>query len=206
MTTKTVNLFTFDELSDSAKEKARDWYRTASCDDSFSSEYILDEAKEQAQKMGLDIDKIYYSGFSNQGDGCCYIGDWHASRVTSEVADGWGESPATSEIKRIAGEFKAFADKYPESSFRVKHSGHYYHKYCTDFTVSLGEENDDSENLSQEEWSAAENSLIETARDYMEWIYRQLEKEYEYQNSDECVDESILANQYTFLEDGERED
>ncbi len=38
----------------------------------------------------------------------------------------------------------------------------------------------------------------------MNWIYRQLEKEYEYQNSDECVDENILCNSYTFTEDGKR--
>lgn len=36
--------------------------------------------------------------------------------------------------------------------------------------------------------------------------YGQREKEYEYQNSDECVDENITNNDYTFLADGTRED
>lgn len=40
----------------------------------------------------------------------------------------------------------------------------------------------------------------------MDWIYRQLEKEYEYQNSDECIDENLMGNSYTFREDGTRED
>ena len=56
------------------------------------------------------------------------------------------------------------------------------------------------------QWKEACDSLIETARDYMRWIYKQLEKEYDYQNSDECVDENILANEYTFEINGTRED
>jgi hypothetical protein len=50
----------------------------------------------------------------------------------------------------------------------------------------------------------AEEAAIETARDAMRWIYRRLEREYEYQNSVECVDEVIRANEYEFTEDGRR--
>ena len=207
MTTKTVNLYTFNELSDSAKEKARDWWRESSCDDSFWSECTLDEAKEQAENMGLDIDKIYFSGFSCQGDGACYTGSWNASRVkVGETAKDWGDSPETKEIRRIASEFEQFAKDWPESSFSVTHSGRYSHEYCTDFSVSLGEDADNNEEITPEQWREASDWLIETARDYMRWIYKQLEKEYEYQNSDERVDENIVNNDYTFLISGKRED
>ena len=37
----------------------------------------------------------------------------------------------------------------------------------------------------------------------MKWIYRALEKEYEYQNADEQIGENIIANVYDFTEDGE---
>lgn len=49
-----------------------------------------------------------------------------------------------------------------------------------------------------------QDEIAETLRDYMHWIYRQLEKEYDYLNSDEAVDESIKANEYEFTEDGTR--
>jgi hypothetical protein len=38
----------------------------------------------------------------------------------------------------------------------------------------------------------------------MRWIYRQLEREYDYQNADAQVDENIRANEYEFYEDGKR--
>lgn len=206
MTTKTINLFTFNELSDSAKEKARAWWREGSNDDSFWSECVIDDAKEQGRNMGLDIDKVYFRGFWSQGDGACYEGTWHACDVKAgETAKDWGDSPATKEIRRIAAEFEETAKNFPNASFSVKHSGHYSHEFCTTFNVSLGEDEDNG-SISQEEWSRAEGDLIETARDYMRWIYKQLEKEYEYQNSDEVIDELLESNGYTFRIDGERED
>ena len=36
------------------------------------------------------------------------------------------------------------------------------------------------------------------------WLYRQLEREHEYLTSDEAVDESIIANDYTFTASGRR--
>ncbi len=206
MTTKTINLYTFNELSDSAKEKARAWWREGSNDDSFWSECVIDEAKEQGRNMGLSIDDIWFRGFASQGDGACYEGTWHACDVkTGETAKDWGDSPETKEIRRIAAEFEETAKNFPNASFSVKHSGHYSHEFCTTFNVSLGEDEDNG-SISQEEWSRAESDLIETARDYMRWIYKQLEKEYEYQNSDEVIDELLESNGYTFRENGTRED
>lgn len=206
MTTKTVNLYTFNELSDSAKERARQWWREASSDDTFWSECTIEEAKEQGENMGLDIDEIYWSGFCSQGDGACYVGSWNANRVKAgETAKDWGDSPETKEIRRIASQFEETAKNFPNASFRAKHRGHYSHEFCTNFDVSLGEDEDNG-SISQEEWSRAEGDLIETARDYMSWIYKQLEKEYKYQNSDEVIDELLESNDYTFTVEGKRED
>lgn len=206
MKTKTVILYEFNELSEASKEKARQWWRECSAGDSYWSESVIDEAKEEGKKMGIDIDSIYFSGFYQQGSGACFEGTWHACDVKAgETAKDWGDSPATKEISRIAAEFEETAKNFPNASFSVKHSGHYYHEFSTSFNVSLGEDEDNG-SISQEEWSRAEGDLIETARDYMRWIYKQLEKEYEYQNSDEVIDELLESNEYTFREDGTRED
>jgi hypothetical protein len=50
----------------------------------------------------------------------------------------------------------------------------------------------------------AEEVVIEALRDLARWLYRQLEREYEYLTSDEAVDESIVANEYTFTAAGRR--
>ena len=36
------------------------------------------------------------------------------------------------------------------------------------------------------------------------WLYRQLEQEYEYQTSNEAVDETLVVGGYTFTEEGRR--
>lgn len=50
----------------------------------------------------------------------------------------------------------------------------------------------------------AEEIVIEALRDLARWLYRQLEREYDYQTSDEVADESIEANGYTFTDEGRR--
>ena len=50
----------------------------------------------------------------------------------------------------------------------------------------------------------AEEVVIEALRDLARWLYRQLEREYDYLSSDEVVDEAIIANGYTFTEAGRR--
>lgn len=46
--------------------------------------------------------------------------------------------------------------------------------------------------------------FLESMKDKARELYRQLERDYEYLNSDESVDESIRCNEYEFLENGKR--
>ena len=205
MRTEEIQIFKYEELTDAAKGKARDWWRESSRrdGDSFWSECTIDEAKEQGGAMGLEISNVYFSGFWSQGDGACFEGRWSAANVKADqVADGWGESESTTQIKRIAAEFAEFAKAWPESSFTVKHRGRYSHENCTGFSVSLGEDADDGETVTQDQWSAAEYQIIETAKSYMRWIYRQLESAYEDYHADEQVESAIVANEYEFTADG----
>lgn len=209
-----VKAYKFSELSDAAKEKARDWYREGNMDDNFWSEYVIDEAVEQGKLLGIDFKErrvplmngktrgepcIYWSGFSSQGDGACFEGSWCAGDVQADkVAEDWGDSADTTEIRRIAGVLAEIAKEWPRASFTVTHSGHYSHEYCTNFSVEMDEDPD------MVVPDGAEDDLIEVARDFMKWIYRRLENEWRYRNSDECVDEEIEANDLLFTEDGRR--
>jgi hypothetical protein len=75
----------------------------------------------------------------------------------------------------------------------VKHRGHYYHEFCTEISV---DRYDIYPTEDAEEW------VTELLRDFMRWIYRQLESEYEFQTSEEQIKETILINEYEFNEDG----
>jgi hypothetical protein len=46
--------------------------------------------------------------------------------------------------------------------------------------------------------------VTEALRDLAIWLYRQLEQEYDHLTSDEAVDETLVANGYTFTEEGRR--
>ena len=50
----------------------------------------------------------------------------------------------------------------------------------------------------------AEDIMIEALRDLARWLYRQLEREFDYLSSDDVVDETIVADGYTFTKAGQR--
>lgn len=199
--TQITHVYEFSELSPAAKANARDWYREASTDDSFGSECVIDDAKHVFAACGVTIDRIYYSGFWSQGDGACFEGTWLASDV--KVGGVKDEAPVDEELHRIAAEFERIAALFPRASFTVKHRGYYQHENCTEFSFCFPDD-DDNEMETTIASARAETDLTEAAKDAMRWIYRQLEKDYEWRNSDEQVDESILCNCYTFTEEGER--
>lgn len=202
---KTV--YFYSELSEPAQANARDWYRRASDGDSFSAECVLDDAETIGGFFGLDMrqrksrDKnnnpvyaqsIYYSGFSSQGDGACFAATWRADSI--DLAGLASHAPRDKELARIGAEFARIAAIDPAASFRVKHKGHYSHERCTEF--EFNEANKLTDDMQRD--------LIEAARDFMRWIYRALEKDYEFQNSDESIIENIECNEYEFDIDGAR--
>lgn len=204
MRTIKTNVYLFDELTDAAKEKAREWWRRGQLDDSYWSESVIDCAKDVGKLLGFDISDVYWSGFSSQGDGACFVGTWQACDVEADKfkKDGWTDK----ELIRLVAELDKIGKQFPASSFRVKHSVHYQHEMCTDFTVDMGiEDNDDPlYQATIQNADEVEDDLIEAARDFMRWIYKTLEAEWDYVNADEQVDDSIRANEYEFEEDGTR--
>ena len=204
---RTTLVYQFDELDEKAKERAREWYRQGNWDDNFWSECVIDDAKEIGTHMGMDIDNIYFSGFWSQGDGACFEGTWRASDVKVDKLKEY--APQDKELHRIVDGLAELAKEYPDGYFKVTHRGHYSHSGCTSFDVELPceqeeelEYNSPEYKLLQVKLGEDEDALIELARDYMDWIYRTLEKEWEYLNADAQVDESIRANEYEFLKDG----
>lgn len=183
-------IYQFDELTDAAKEEARAWFRTASAHDNWWSESIIDDAKRIGAMIGFDVDKIYWRGFWSQGDGTCWTGAvTYSTGCAAAVAR---ECPQDSEIQRIA---RAWRDLQRRNFYQIRGG------------VSA---NDGYMRTSVDAYRADDREVIgeddanQIASDFADWIYRSLEKEYDYQMSDECVDESIRCNEYGFDEDGNR--
>lgn len=191
----------FSELSDSAKQTAIEKYREDGMHDEWW-DAVYDDAERVAEILGVDFDRkrngkeptIYFSGFSSQGDGACFEGDYRYAKGAVKAIRAY--APTDKELHRIA---QALQDVQRKNFYRLraycKHSGHYYHEFC--MTVSV-EDNDNS----YRDIGEAEDDITELLRDFARWIYRQLEAESDYLNSEEAITENIEANDYDFDEEG----
>lgn len=149
------------------------------CDDWF--EFVFNDAKSIASLMGIEISNIYFSGFSSQGDGACFEAQLGYRRGCAAAVRAY--APKDTELHVIADAWAAAHKRhFYQISGRVRHSGRYSHEFCTNFEFERG--NRAWGNLDA---SDDESAFIEPARDLMRWIYRQLEREYEYASAWECA-------------------
>lgn len=195
-----VKVFQFDELSEEAKEKAREWWREGFQYEEFDYEPIFDDAKEIGKLLGITIDNIYFTGFYSQGDGASFTGDYSYKKGSVKAIKDY--APTDKELHKLA---KALADLQKSffyglcASIRPNHASRYAHEY----SVTVGAY-DNRENHSYDVDAQAEEELADLLRDFMRWIYRRLRDDFEYHLSDEHVDESCRINEYEFYNDGRR--
>ena len=209
--TMETEVFTFAELDDSAKEKARDWYREGALQyDWWDSVY--DDAAEIADKLGIELKQksvplmnggtvqqpcIWFSGFCSQGDGACFEGDYRYRK--GSVKDVMEHAPKDEGLHKIAKGLQDIQRRYFYGiTVKVTHSGRYCHSRSVDFDVNLNERDYSIDTKDDHE------AVCELLRDFMDWIYQSLETEYDYLMSDESVDEMIECTEYEFTEDGHR--
>jgi hypothetical protein len=207
--TLTKTAYTFAELSDPAKEQARNWWREQESYD-FDTDCVIEDAQRMAELLGIEFDTravnlmngstrrdpcVFWSGFSSQGDGACFEGSYaYAKGAVKAVTNETGGNDKT--LIRIAQDLQdAQRSAFYKLTATVKHSGHYNHEHST--TIDVEHADDSYRSIGD-----AGELIAEALRDFMRWIYSQLEAEYTYRMSDENVDESIIINEYDFTDDG----
>ncbi|MBN7787672.1 hypothetical protein JYP51_22320 [Ponticoccus gilvus] len=206
-----ITVYRFDELSDAAKEKARAWYREGAFDDDWY-DAVYEDFQRIAEILGLDLKKrpvhlfgggtrrepwIWFRGFWSQGDGACFETFYAYGKDTPRRIRGY--APQDTELHRIADALQAVQRRnFYQLRADTAHRGHYYHEYCMVISVER-----DSPSW-QDSTADAEEVVVKALRDLARWLYRQLEREYDYLSSDDVVDEAIIANGYTFTEAGQR--
>lgn len=200
---KYLPIYEFNELSEAAKQKAIDKLRYINVDCFEWYEFIFQDFREQAAKKGLNIkyNEIQFSGFYCQGDGASFTcNDIDIEKLLKIL-----NITFKSEVLK-----KIFCDNVSIGIRRI--NNHYSHKYTVscycDYTeltyrsiirdyIYTRIDNylyNKSQEL-EEKLEALKNKLCNT-------LYDELEKEYDYQTSNEAVTEAILANEYYFFNDG----
>lgn len=141
---------------------------------------VDEDAKTVAALMGIEIERVYFSGFSSQGDGACFEGRLGYRKGCVPAVMRY--APKDSCLHKIAKDWRDVMRKtFYRASGTVEHSGRYMHEHSTRFYF------DDLP-------MRIEDELKEVARRLMRWIYAQLEKEYDYARAWEAARQWQEAN------------
>ena len=160
---------------------------------------------------------IYYSGFCSQGDGACFEGRYsYAPDACQKIRKHAGQDE---ELHRIADELKLLNEPArmtfcggaitldgqtwivgegpsPALAAVITHSGN----YCHSRSMSIDVTNDETGEEASDEKAKALSELLSA---FADWIYGQLEAEYEYRTSDAAADDALTDGDYLFDEDGD---
>lgn len=206
--TITTEVFKINELSDEAKQRAIQKYRENGFDYDWWDD-VYEDAAQIADILGIDMrrrrrhfhsgkidDKgvaIYFSGFSSQGDGACFEGFYSYAKGCAKKIRKY--APKDEELHGIAD---ALAEAQKSARYAlcatIKHSGHYSHSGC--MTVDVRRYDD-------KEVAEEQDSMVtQCMRDFADWIYKTLKREWDWRNEDEQIIETMEANGYEFTADG----
>ena len=195
-----TEVFKFNELSEEAQQTAIEKLYDLNVDYDW---WDYEDATQAAACMGIEIDDIWFSGFSSQGDGACFEGHYEYQEGGVKAIKDY--APQDEKLHQIAQDLQDIQRKCFYGLYaNVKQFGHYSHEYCTDINVYErrilrdGCESDESASIADHE------NIEEALRDFMRWIYKQLENQYDYLTSAEAIKESIEANDYEFTAEGKR--
>ena len=168
-----------------------------------------DAFADDMRLKGIRVDRMYFSGFSSQGDGACFEGrvdDWAVFLPTVGVT-----CPA---VIALAKE---------HWTLTVEQRGRYSHEHCTNFDTFRPNPDDyclvydaiedfaeryspypwDADDIRTKAWlalltrvdyDALEETMQEAFRGHMRDLYKRLEAEYDHLTSYDAVWESIRAN------------
>lgn len=200
MITKTITLYEYDELpTDKAKEKAREWY--VSGGDVIDLEFTLDNFRDVCGRLGVTLNKvgnpkrddIHYS-IGGNADQATFSGNFRPRKdAVAEITKEFGAQNET--LVSLAEAVESFGKSFP--GVDVVLSGSRSFKVSVEvYEIETGDEATIHSATHQAE------TLIKSLQN---WLLTALREDYEYQHSEENVSENIRINNYTFREDGRRE-
>lgn len=175
MRTIKQRIYQFDELSQEAKEKAREWYRR---NDPYRNEYIDGECRASLQAFE-EYFPIHVTGW--------VISPWGRSYVRFHMTC----DPEIAELKGVRL-WKYLKANYPISSKDCPFTGVCYDEDLLDPVRKFMDRPD------------LHTDFQELMRDCLDSWKNASIGELEYRDTNEYIDEEIRGNKYEFFEDGTR--
>ena len=194
--TKTLTLFSYDELSPKAQAKVLEDNRYFNVED--GDNYVIEDWQdEKLPALGFDNAEISYSGFGSQGDGASFtakvnILTWlkvnknlNQNKELVEFLKNESES-CYIEINVVRSS-RQYSHEYTVS---VECDGHLYNNVPDRVTKQVDDLN---------------SAILQNVREISRKIYKELEAEYNDQTSDNAIIDAIKNNDWTFRENGTME-
>ena len=188
------NVYKFDELSQAAKEKVRDWYLEGQSELSYIfTEDCMERLKELFPNSDLEVQ---YSLNSCQGDGFNIYGEIRLDELLEKIAEKFTEK----EMKFFKWAFSEY-----DTSYQMMYNNHYCYCICS--------KNEFMENIfcEMDNWyfrnipEKTMEKFNKLAGEYLDNLCNEFEKngyDFFYEISEEDLQEHCEANDYEFLEDG----
>jgi len=195
----------FEQLPQHAKDTILGEHRYRDVSDGDWWDFLFDQFKEDMLEKGIKVNQIYFSGFSNQGDGACFKGHIQNIELFFRANELDKEYPLLFEAHKAE-----FADAEVHLSVSVSTRG----RYCHDNTMYISSEDIEVRNYVDKDenplrYAAIEiyvdefnsraqefsDRCLEIFRAHARTLYRQLNDEHDYLTSDEHVLESLISNE-----------
>lgn len=173
--------YKFSELSDSVKDKIRDEWRIMEAQDGFWMEYPRDDARDIGAMFGLTFEGEFY--FSLDHDRGAALDAYYSyskggARKVKEYA------PQDNELAQIVDGLQRVQKRnFYQITARLSGS-------TRGFYTSIEVDRYDGVTLSETD----SDEVFWLLQDYLSWVLKNLEAEYEYRTSDKAIDEGIEAN------------
>lgn len=185
MRTEIVGIYSYDELSDDAKEKAREYFRHNDYEYAWTDEWN-DSINAFCKVMPVERGDYQIGAFYPSYQHCVFTDD-DAAELYGVRAYKWllnnGYNGA---FNKYTGEFET-AQKIIEGTCPLT-------GYCGDCDLFYP--------IAEFMKKPGNRALSELFQDCFDSWLKAYQSDLEYQNSDEYIEESIIANEYEFTKDG----
>lgn len=197
---KKIMLYEYDELpTEKAKEKAREWFLSG---DETDLSFTCDSFRTVCGCIGIKLDEkdaIAYELGSSQSDHVVFSGRF--APEPDAVSQIRAEFPEDEKLYKIAMAVEELHRNTPDCIVRLTK-----HHRSLRISLEVIEGVDDDPVDYDENVLAIERKAADIIEPLQAWFFKSLQETYEDQQSEESVSENIRINNYTFREDGRRED
>ena len=229
--TKEITVYKWEELSQTAQQRARDWYIEGL--DYEWWEGVYEMAKADGYELGFCVDHINFSGFCSQGDGARWIGQvdvgaWlkahapdcigvsalialvntgylpkHARVIASNSSNYCHENTMDVEEMQEVDERLIDSNDLDEIELELETlEGQGIFDGMSLANIRDIINTDETNPFKLSNLSALDEAIEKSCKDYATKIYQQLREEYEYLCGEEMMLDHFNCNDYHFTEEG----